>query len=512
MPPGANLQPIAFVSFRVAEFRKPEFEVNVTADKDAYANGETITATVSADLFFGAPLANAGVQWKVTAQPYLFRPDAYPGYSFSDYNPEFNFGRGPFFQSQEFLRGQGAGKTDAQGRFTFTIPADVSRDPLSQTFTLEATVTDQNGQSVAAFTAVPVHKGNFYVGLKPQDYVASAGSRSDVNLVSVDPDGNPVPDVPVQVSVYLRKWRTVRERDADGEQRYHSEAEDTLVQTIGAATGADGTGSFSFTPAQSGAYYLVAQAQDAAGNAIKSSVFTWASSAEFASWFIGNDDLIQLVADKDQYRPGDTAKILVAAPFQNSRGLVTQERGRLRAYQLRDFPTNSEILEVPITSDHIPNIFIGVTLFKPPAPDNPMPQVKFGLLELKVSTEQKELHISIEPDRDKLQPRDTVTYQINTTDSEGRGIPAELSLALVDLSVLSLQDEFARRPVEAFWSAHPLGVATASSFAASMDRTNESGGQPDTGFGWQGWRRRPRRADPHLLPQYRLLGAGPPDR
>lgn len=483
---GQYVPTITFVSFRVAEFRKPEFEVNVTTDKDAYANGETINATASAGLFFGAPLANADVHWKVTAQPYFFRQDDYSRYSFSDYHPEFDFDRGASFESQEFLRGEGTGITDAQGRFAFSLPADISRDPISQTYTVEATVTDQNKQSVATFIGVPVHKGNFYIGMRPRDYVALAGSTSVVDLVTLDPEGTPAPGVPVQVNVYLRTWRTVRERDTDGEQRYRSEPDDTLVQTINASTGGDGAGSFSFVPPRGGAFYLVAQAADSKGNEIKSSVFTWASSPEYASWFIGNDDLIQLVADKDEYRPGDTAKILVATPFTGSRGLVTLERGRLRGYQIRDFQTNSDILEVPITSEHVPNIFVGVTLFKPPTPDNPMPQVKFGLVELKVSTDEKQLRISIEPDRDKLHPRDTVTYEITTTDNEGRGVAAEVSLALVDLSVLSLQDEFARKPIEAFWSAHPLGVSTASSFATSIDRTNELAIDRQQGSGGKG--------------------------
>jgi len=471
--PDVYLPPVASVSFMVAEFRKPEFEVEVATDSDSYVNGDTISATVTADLFFGAPLADADVKWQVTAQPYFFQHEDYSGYSFTDYTPRYDYSDGPFYEPQQYLRGEGTGKTDAEGRFTFSVPADVSSDPLSQTFTVEATVTDQNEQSVGAFTAVPVHKGEFYLGMKPDRYVASAGDETKVSLVSIDPDGNAVEDVPVKVSVYLRKWHTIRERDADGEQHYRCEPEDTLVETIDAGTGADGTGGFAFTPTKSGEYYVVAETKDGAGNVIKSAVFIWASSPEYASWRVGNDDLIELVADKEQYTPGDTARILVAAPFEASRGLVTQERGRIISHELRDFQTNSEILEVPITEDHIPNVYVGVTLFKPPTPDNPMPQVKFGLVELKVSTDSKQLAISVKPDRDELQPRDTVKYEIRATDSEGKGVAAELSLALVDKSVLSLQDEFARPALEAFWDERPLGVLTGSSFAASIDRANE---------------------------------------
>lgn len=472
-PPETYPPTIAEVPFRVAEFRKPEFEVSVSTDRDSYVNGDTIKGTVSAELFFGAPLADAGVEWQVTAQPHFFQPDDYPGYSFSDYTPHYDLSDGPFYESQQYLRGEGTGRTDPQGRLTFTLPADVSSDPVSQTFTVEATVTDQSGQSVAAFTAVPVHEGEFYLGMKPEACVVSAGDEAKVSLVSLDPDGRTVADVPVTVSVYQRKWHTVRERDPEGEQRYRSEPEDALVQTIDTVTGADGTANVSFRPTKSGQYYVLAEARDGAGNAVKSSAFVWVSSYEYASWRIGNDDVIELVADRDEYSPGDTAKVLVAAPFEASRGLVTQERGRLMRYELRDFATNSDILEVPITSDHIPNVYLGVTLFKPPTPDNPMPQVKFGLVELRVSSEQKKLNITIEPDRDKVEPRDTVTYRIRTADSEGTGVPAELSLALVDKSVLSLQDDLARPALEAFWHKRPLSVLTGSSFAVSIDRANE---------------------------------------
>lgn len=472
-PDNAYMEPVATVSFRVAEFRKPEFQVQVTPDKKDYVNGENIQATVAADLFFGAPLADAEVAWNVTAAPYGFRPAGFPGFNFGDFDERFQFFMGPSYEQQQFLRGQGVGRTDAQGRFAFGVPADVSADKQSQTFTLEATVTDQNQQTVSAIAEVTVHKGQFYIGLRPASWIAYAGSPTQIDLVTVDQKAEPVPNTPLRISVYLRKWRTVRERDSEGDLIYRSEYEDTLEQTISASTDAEAKGSVTITPGQAGQYYIVAEGSDAAGNTVRSSAFLWVSSSSFASWFIGNGDVIQLVADRNEYHPGETARILVASPFDGSRGLVTLERGRLLDYSLRDFPTNSEVLQVPITSDHIPNVFVGVVLFKPPTPDNPSPQVKFGLVELKVSTDEKELRISIKPDRARLGPSESVTYTIETTDSKGQGVPAELSLSLVDLSVLSLQDEFAEEPVKAFWRAHPLGIMTGSSFALSIDRANQ---------------------------------------
>jgi uncharacterized protein YfaS (alpha-2-macroglobulin family) len=471
-PPGYT-QFIANVQFRVAEFRKPEFEVNVTSTKESYINGDTVSGTVSAALFFGAALANADVKWQVTSQPYVFRDDSYARWSFGDYDETHSYSDGPYYEQQQRVRSQGAGKTDAQGKFSFSVPGDVASDPVSQTFTLEATITDENGQEVSGSLAVPVHKGQFYIGIKPAEYVSNVGSKTDVDLITLDTEGKATGSVPVTVNVYERTWRTVRQRDTDGQQRYTSEHDDTLVDTVNTSSASDGKGQFSFTPKKSGEYYVVASSKDGAGNIIKSSTFLWASGGEYASWHVGNDDVIQIVADKDEYQPGDTARILVAAPFAGSNGLVTQERGRLMSYDLRAFATNSDILQVPITDDHIPNVYVSVALFKPPSGDNPMPQAKFGTVSLKVSTNRKKLQIAITPDKARLGPRDTVKYEIRTTDSDGNGVPAELSLALVDKSVLSLQDDFARSSIDAFWSKRWLGVMTASTFAVSIDRANE---------------------------------------
>ncbi|MBT3192896.1 MAG: alpha-2-macroglobulin, partial [Verrucomicrobia bacterium] len=52
-------------SFRVEEYKKPEFEVTVEAPDKPIMLGETITATVKANYYFGAPVTEAKVKIKV---------------------------------------------------------------------------------------------------------------------------------------------------------------------------------------------------------------------------------------------------------------------------------------------------------------------------------------------------------------------------------------------------------------------------------------------------------------
>ena len=118
---------------------------------------------------------------------------------------------------------------------------------------------------------------------------------------------------------------------------------------------------------------------------------------------------------------------------------------------MRRFETNSEVLRIPIEDDHIPNIYVGVVLYRPPTEDDPYPRYHVGYVELSVSTAPRRLDVSIRPDRDEAQPGETVGYEVLVTDSEGQGVAADVSVAVVDQAVLSLVNEVGPDGMGAFW-------------------------------------------------------------
>ena len=59
------MQVIGTLEFRVEEYKKPEFEVIVEAPDEPVALGEMVTATVKANYYFGAPVANGTVKYTV---------------------------------------------------------------------------------------------------------------------------------------------------------------------------------------------------------------------------------------------------------------------------------------------------------------------------------------------------------------------------------------------------------------------------------------------------------------
>jgi uncharacterized protein YfaS (alpha-2-macroglobulin family) len=77
LPDGsASLQQAGGNRFRVEEYKKPEFEVTVAPEKEQARVGERVSAVVRARYYFGAPVPDARVAYKV------FRAAYWPYYRF----------------------------------------------------------------------------------------------------------------------------------------------------------------------------------------------------------------------------------------------------------------------------------------------------------------------------------------------------------------------------------------------------------------------------------------------
>ncbi|MHB8576384.1 MAG: Ig-like domain-containing protein, partial [Dehalococcoidia bacterium] len=457
-------------SFLVAEFRAPEFQTDVQTDKPAYTNGATINASVQADLFFGAPLASAAVKWQVNASPYSFRPTdpALAAFSFSD--PDAVNAQRPAPKPVA----SDAGATDAAGHLAFAVPAQLGDFPTSETFTVSATVTDSNQQQVSGSASAIVHKAAIYAGVKPRQYITTAGNPVGFDLLSLDTASKPAANAALHVEAFQRTWTTVKQRDADGSEQYVSTPNDTSVDVRDLSTDAQGKGAYQFTPVKGGQYRVVVTGRDAAGNSFRAATFVYVSASSLLSWRVNNNDKLDLVADKDSYAPGDVAHVLAPAPFAGTTGLVTIERGRVLSHQVQPFSTNSTVIDVPITAEMAPTVYLSVALLKPVTTDTSVAAYRLGYLQLKISPRAHQLNVLLTPDRTKLGPGDTVNVAVKTTDQSGKGVAAELSLAVVDQAVLSLADERNGTLFDSLYGVRPLGMTTGSTLGGSLNVANQA--------------------------------------
>jgi len=477
------------LGFLVAEYHKPEFLVNVTTDKAEVTQGDTIRATVESNFFFGGAVTDAEVSWTLLSANRFFQYDGPGYYDFSDF--DYTSGEGtPFYGAFGEVIASGEGKTDAQGRLKLDIPADIGKRTTSQVFTLEATVTDISGQQVSGRTEVIVHQGEFYLGVGPDEFVGRAGEESKFNIITVDWAGESSPNHRVDVTFFEHEWFCAQEEDEFGNAFWGCKAKDTQVATDTVTTGANGKAVAAFTPSKGGTYKVLVTSKDSRGHEVRAASYIWVTSNEFISWRQDNNNRINLVPDRKQYKPGDTAAILIPSPFAGeTKALITVERGGFYQTEVLTLTSNSTLYRLPITPDYAPDVYVSVVIIKGVDETSPAPAFRMGLAHLKVSNEQQEIAVTLTPDKTKVGPRDTVTYSVKATDYQGQPVQAEFSLALTDLAALSLAAPNSGPILDAFYGERGLSVRTAVGLTLSVDQLNVEtarqkggGGGAEAGF------------------------------
>jgi alpha-2-macroglobulin len=461
------------VSFGVAEYRLPEFQVEVTPDQDQVSQGDTINVIVDSRYYFGGAVSNANVNYSVVSNPYNFNYTG-PGY-YSFYDFDYDSGPGEFYGYYGQEVASGTVTADAEGKAMIEIPAELEDATQSQVFTIEAVVTDESDQAVAGRVDVIVHKGLVYVGVRPQNYVNRMGQEAKIDLIAVDWESNPIANQAVEIEVVERRWSSVQEEDEFGRTTWNYEVEEISVTEGDVVTDDQGKATYTFTPPSGGVFKVRVKARDEAGNEIVSSTTLWVSSSEYVSWRQQNSNRIDLIADQEDYSVGDTAQILITSPFQGrTEALVTVERGDVLSYEHITLDSNSYVYEIPIREDFAPNVYVSAIILKGVDETNPVAAFRMGMVQLGVDNERKEISIDITPDREQAGPREDVTYTIRTTDYKGDPLQAEVGVGLTDLASLSIADPNSGPILAYFYGQQGLSVRTATPLTINTDQITQT--------------------------------------
>lgn len=457
------------VSFSVAEYRVPEFQVEVSADQDQVVQNDTVQVLVDSSYFFGGSVSNADVEYSVQAEPYFFEYDG-PGF-YDFYDIDADAGPGEFYGFFSEQIASGSGTTNADGTFLIELPADLEDATQSQTWTVEATVRDESGLTVSGRAEVIVHKGMIYIGARPTDYVGVAGQESEIEIVAVDWDSQPIANQTIDVEVVERRWNNVQEEDEAGRTIWTWEVEEIPLTTGTVTTDDRGRVLYTFTPPTGGIYKVKIQTRDEAGNEVIAATTLWVAGQDYVSWRQQNSNRVDLIADQSDYNIGDTAEILITSPFQGEvEALITVERGSVLTAEQITMDSNSDVYELPITEDYAPNIFVSVMIIKGVDENNPVAGFRMGMVELGVEIDRKQITINATPDREQAGPRETVTYTIETTDWKGDPVQAEVGVALTDLASLSVGEPNSEPILRFFYGQQGNSVRTGTPLTINTDQ------------------------------------------
>ncbi len=448
--------------FQVAEYRKPQIDLQVAFQSTEVLSGTHLLAGINARYFYDAPANNQPVQWALYRQTSYFDiPNYQVGPVDTSWLDVYNYNFPPYGLGE--LISSGDVRTDANGLASVSITPPGM--PGRQEYILEVTLTDESDQPVSARASAYVNPADYYIGVHPDAWSYEAKEQAGFSILVSDWEGNPAGEKELTAQFRGVTWeRHDPPEDNLGYMFPTYQAVYTPVATTTLTTATDGTGRVTFTPPQAGTYQL-----DVSGGGTLTQVIIWVGGAGTGVWPSLPNQRIRLVPDKDGYQAGDTAQVFVPNPFNDTAlGLLTVERGTILDYQILHLEPGGSTIPIALTQEAAPNIYVAVTLLG--SGEQGYPDFRQGYTNLPVDPSFNYLTVNLTSTPERSGPGEPVSFNLRITDADGKPVEGEFSLAVVDKAIFSLADPYEADIYNAFYGIQPLSVQTGISLAASGQR------------------------------------------
>jgi alpha-2-macroglobulin len=459
------------VFFQVAEYRKPEIEMNVEVLQDEAAIGDQLQARIEAKYFFGAPASNLPVRWSIYAVAEQFLLDQY-SVGPLDLSWMDAFHRSIYSGMYGDWIASGEGQTGPDGvleiDFQAVLPRE-SRANIPFRFTLEVSLTDETAMPVLGRDSLLVHPAPLYIGIKPDQFLVDAGSELGFAVQLVDWQKQPAGEHTLSASFQKVTWTRSDLFEYDPMQPQYQAVYEPVGHTR-FVTGEDGVARLAFFPPQPGVYQLEVRSEDPALASAVTQILVWAAGPGDAVWPAQPNQRLELTPDRQQYLPGDSAQVFIPNPFGVPvQALITIERSSILRHQVITLGESGSPVTIPLTAEDAPNVYLSAILLG--RDGRGLPDFRFGLANLPVEPVEQTLFVEIlgVPDQ-PLAPGDSLSLGVRAEDASGAPVRAEFSLAVVDQAVLALAEPNAPPVLEAFYGEQPLGVRTGMSLAGYIGR------------------------------------------
>lgn len=443
--------------FDVEEYVPAAFKLEANTNKEEYINGDSFKVDVQADYYFGVPLDSGTISYAVTAQDYYF--DKYT----DDY---FNFGGGWYYcyscgYGDDFLfRGETTinenGHAAIERTFKLEDYFDDTESEGSKLVTVSLTAKDINGRSVSLQKSFVVHKGEFYLGVKTDEYYTGVNSPNKLRVKTVDVGGKPLPIDNLEKVVYKVDWETFKRQEVDGGFYYRSEKKLTEISREKIKTDNKGDWIGDLVISSEGQYEVQITGSDSRGNKLKTITSLYIYGPTSVSVPPNNNYELDLEVEKTDLNVGDEGSVLIKSPYKKAKALISVERGSIYDYWVVDVVGGLYLHKFPIKDNYSPNVYVSVLLLSSD------PEVKYGNVYYNIGTKEKELLVEVKANKTYYLPGEEVKLTVKTKNQAGQGVPAEVSVAVADLSVLALKGNPKKNPLVFFYNGFPLLVTTAS--------------------------------------------------
>jgi uncharacterized protein YfaS (alpha-2-macroglobulin family) len=447
-------------NFEVAEYKKPEYKVTVSAPGKFVQTGQKANFSVDARYFFGSPVANAEVKY------YIYR-SRYYAWGYGDENADETTDESDtedeysqFYSGGDDMVQESEGKLDARGHLNveFQVPQSSETDTTDYSYRLEAQVTDSARRTIDGAASFVATRGTVVASANPDRYVYNKGDVAKIHVGTRDYEGRPV-SAKVQLQFVERTW-TKKEKKASDDEDYYPEWEmhERQIAYADVQTDSQGQADYDYTTTEDGNISIKTVIWEN-GRAVPTiGGYLWVTDRQYpwtdSSYYSEDYNSIKLVPDKKSYKPGETAHVLAILPTDNAHLLVSTELSSVMSVQHVSSPGRSIVLDIPVQASYAPNVFLNVSY------------VKGGDMytsdqRLVVPARDKMLNLEIISNKKEYKPRETASYTILARNSDGAPVSgAEVSLGVVDEAIYSVSPDYAGNIKSEFYGMRYNGVET----------------------------------------------------
>lgn len=484
---GASSGETHYHSFRVEEFRRPEFEVSSNVSEGPHFVGGHADVAVTASYFAGGGLPGAEVSWRVHASPGHFTPPNQSEFHFGTSRPLYGYDDDEDYSYRRrrgrlgAVRDRGtkpqslAGRTDGRGTHRARVHFQMGSKPAVEeqkkeqddaalgrpmSVTATATIQDVNRQTWTTTSHVLVHAARHYVGLRTPRAFVERGQPLKVEVVVSDLDGKLVAGRKLEVRATRLEWRRERGR---GYREVEVEPQSCSVTSEAKPVPC------SFKTEKGGSYRIAAATRDDEGRASRTDLTAWVSGGEYRSAKRVQAEEVRLIADRPSYQPGERAKILVQPPFTPAEALLTLRRAGLIEQRRFRVEGATATVEVELKEDHIPGLTVQVDVVGAARRRNELgevdeklparPAYATGSLALVVPPLTRKLALEVKPARERLEPGAETSIDIVVRDAAQKPVAgSEVAVVVVDEAVLALTGYRLHDPLPVFYPHRGSGV------------------------------------------------------
>jgi uncharacterized protein YfaS (alpha-2-macroglobulin family) len=436
-------------TFQVQEFRRPEFEVSAQGSEGPHFVGGGADVSVTAAYYAGGGLPNADVNWTVKSTPSSFTPPNRYDFTFGKWIPwwrSYNQYESPSVQTFN-------ARTDSAGKHRLHVDFVSADPPRPYTVTAEASVTDVNRQAWNASTSLLVHPSNLYVGIRSPRTFVQKGEPLVIQTIVTDLDGKAIAGRNVKVRAVLMDW--VQEK-GEWKQKEVNPQECEVKSANDAVE-------CKFETKEGGQYQVTATIYDDRERKNESELTLWVAGGKVIPKRDIEQEEVNLIPNQKEYQAGDTAEILVQAPFYPAEAVMTLRRSGIVSTERFTMNTASHTLKIPIKDGYTPNINVEVDLVgaavrtddagQPKESLPKRPAYGAGSLNLSIPPLSRQLTVKATPKDKATEPGAETSIAVEVKDATGNAVAnSELAVVVVDEAILGLTGYRIGNPLGTFYA------------------------------------------------------------